>query len=83
MPEGCRGKEKGLRTVFRRQRERKELERSNQKGKGRRYSLLDKEWSVVSRATDKLGRRAHKRPLDLRIRRLLIFRGADSVNYGG
>lgn len=37
----------------------------------------------MSRATEKLGRMAHKRPVDLGIRTLLtIFRGVDSVNYG-
>lgn len=37
----------------------------------------------MSRATEKLGRMAHKRPVDLGIRTLLmIFRGVESVNYG-
>lgn len=34
----------------------------------------NREWrSTVSRATEKLGRMAHKRPLDLRIRSLLMI----------
>ena len=65
------------------------LSHSLTEGEERSFSFTDevgiqkkKEWwSTVSRAAEKLGRMAHKKPLDLRIMSLLkIFRGADSVN---
>ena len=64
------------------------LSHSLTEGKERSFSFTEevgiqktKEWwSTVSRAAEKLGRMAHKKPLDLIMSLLKLFRGADSVN---